>query len=63
MIENSGHTVAYYNDDQRHFETVDGCIFETASNVALVDDTYTLGLTAEYRDILEKYVVNARNIL
>ena len=63
VLENAGHTVAYYNDDQRHFENVNGCIFETASNVALVDDTYTLGLTAEYRDILEKYVVNARNIL
>lgn len=63
VIKQAGHTVAYYNDDGRHFEKVHGCIFESGSNVALVDDTYTLGLTGEYRDILEKYVVNARNLL
>lgn len=63
VIEKAGHTVAYYNDDGRHFEHVDGCTFETASNVALVDEQYKLGLTGEYKDLLQKYVAGMRNLV
>lgn len=63
VIKNAGHTVAYYNDDKPHFEKVDGCIFESGSNVALVDDVYTLGLTGEYKDLLNKYLAGQRNIV
>lgn len=52
VIENSGHLVAYYNHDKIHQITVDGCIMTTASNVALVDDAYTIGVTDEYLDLL-----------
>lgn len=54
VIENSGHLVAYRNDDPIHKITVDGCEMITASNVALVDDTYTLGITSSYIDLLDK---------
>ena len=54
MIPESGHTVAYYNDDQPHTVTVDNCTFTTAANTALVDGDYTIGQTAEYLDLLEK---------
>lgn len=53
VIERSGHLVAYYNDDQIHQITVDGCTFTTASNTALINDTYTIGVTGEYLGLLE----------
>ena len=42
---NSGRKTVYYNDDKKHFITVQGCKIENASNIALVDTTYTLGMT------------------
>ena len=53
-IPESGHLVAYYNDDKPHTVTVDNCTFTTAANTALVDGDYTIGQTAEYLDLLEK---------
>lgn len=41
----SGRKTVYYNDDKKHFLTVQGCKIENASNIALVDTTYTLGMT------------------
>lgn len=41
----SGRKTVYYNDDKKHFLTVQGCQIENASNIALVDTTYTLGMT------------------
>lgn len=52
VIKNSGHLVAYYNDDDIHEITVDGCRMLTASNVALIDDTYTIGVTDDYLSLL-----------
>lgn len=63
VIENSGHLVAYRNDDPIHKITVDGCEMTTASNVALVDDTYTLGVTSTYIDLLDKVMSNINYLL
>ncbi len=52
VIEDSGHLVAYYNDDEIHDITVDGCTMKTASNVALIDDTYTIGVTGDYLSLI-----------
>lgn len=49
---NSGRKTVYYNDDKKHFLTVDGCKIENASNIALVDTTYTLGMTDVMLSIL-----------
>lgn len=49
---NSGRKTVYYNDDQKHFLTVQGCKIENASNIALVDTTYTLGMTDVMLSIL-----------
>lgn len=62
VIENSGHLVAYRNDDMIHTITVKGCEMVTASNLALVDDTYTLGVTSSYLELLralmeDKYIL------
>lgn len=53
VIENSGHLVAYYNDDEIHDITVDGCRMQTASNIALIDDTYTIGMTGDYLSLIQ----------
>ncbi len=54
VIQNSGHLVAYYNDDAPHDITVDGCTFNTASNVALINDTYTLGIDKNYGKLIKE---------
>lgn len=58
VIENSGHLVAYYNDDEIHEIEVNGCRMKSASNLALIDDTYTIGVTDDYlfliNEILEQ---------
>lgn len=53
-LEDIGRTTAYYNESEIHEITVNGDTFLTASNVAIVDTTYTLGITAEYAGILER---------
>lgn len=57
-IEDSGHLVAYRNDDYIHKITVKGCEMTTASNLALVDDTYTLGVTPKYLELLRALMEN-----
>lgn len=63
VISNAGHVVAYYNDDQIHDITVNGCRIRTAANVALIDDKYTLGLSGEYIDLIQKIVDNMGYII
>lgn len=58
VIENSGHLVAYRNNDQIHKITIKGCEMTTASNLALVDDTYTLGVTPKYLELLKSLMDN-----
>lgn len=48
----SGRKTVYYNDDKKHFLTVQGCQIENASNIALVDTNYTLGMTDVMLSIL-----------
>ena len=62
VIEKSGHLVAYYNDDDIHKITVDGCTFTTASNTALINDQYTIGVTGEYLGLLEDALATRMNI-
>lgn len=51
-FQDSGRKTVYYNDDRKHFLTVQGCKIENASNIALVDSTYTLGMTDVMLSIL-----------
>lgn len=53
-IENVGRQVAYYNESEPHSITVNGDTFLSASNIALVDTTYTLGVSNTFRELLEK---------
>ena len=54
VFYNSGRTIAQYNSSKIHDITVDGCTFSTASNLAIVDTTYTLGITDTMLDIIER---------
>lgn len=49
---NSGRTVAYYNNDDIHLIKVKDIEIKTASNIAIVDTTYTLGMTDTMMSIL-----------
>ena len=54
-LKNSGHLVAYYNDDLELKEIeVNGCKILNGANTALVNGSYTIGLTGEYLDLFEK---------
>lgn len=54
VFYNSGRTIAQYNSSEIHDITVDGCTFSTASNLAIVDTTYTLGITDTMLNIIER---------
>lgn len=54
VFYNSGRTIAQYNAVKVHDITVDGCTFSTASNLAIVDTTYTLGISDTMLDIIER---------
>lgn len=47
-----GRTVSYYNEAPIHEIEIEGSRFLTASNVAIVDTTYTFNLTDEYQKVL-----------
>lgn len=53
VFRDAGGMELYYNDNVGiHQETVNGCTFTTASNVAMIDGTYTIGLTEEYAELI-----------
>ena len=54
--ENVGRTVAYYNEHKPYYLTLNGKRFLTASNIGIVDTTYTLGITNEYFEIITEYL-------
>ena len=62
VIENSGHLVAFYNDEDIHHINVDGVEMITGSNIALIDDTYTIDKTGSYLDVLKKALANKYDI-
>lgn len=53
VFKDAGGMELYYNDNiPIHKETVNGCTFETASNVGMIDGTYTIGITGEYAELI-----------
>jgi hypothetical protein len=47
-----GRTTSWYNDKPLHTITIDGCTFTTASNIGILETTYTLGVTNEYWELI-----------
>lgn len=62
VIKNSGHLTAFYNDDDIHTIEIEGCQIETASNVAIVNNTYTIGVSDNYLELIEKALANTEEI-
>lgn len=56
VYHNVGRTTAYYNESAPHYITVDNETFLTASNIAIVDTTYELGVTGEYWELIGENV-------
>lgn len=52
VFNDSGRTVAYYNNDNIHDIIINGETINTAANIAIVDTTYTLGITDTMMSIL-----------
>lgn len=50
---NVGRTTSWYNDDKIHQITVNGDTFVTASNIGVLETTYTLGVTKEYFELIK----------
>ena len=48
----AGGTCLYYNDDQIHYIEVNGEKILTASNIGMVDSSYTLNITDEYAALI-----------
>lgn len=53
IFHNSGRTVAQYNNECIHTINVKGDVIETASNIAIIPTTYTLGMTDTMKSILD----------
>ena len=50
-----GRKTSYYNEDVIHTMEINGEYFTTASNIAMIDSTYELGITDEYYNVLKNY--------
>lgn len=48
-----GNELVYNDNVGIHNITIDGCTMETASNIAMLDSTYTVGITAEYASLID----------
>lgn len=53
FTKSAGQTL-YYNDNIGiHTMTVNGCTFTTASNIGMVDSTYTIGISDDYAELID----------
>lgn len=51
-MENVGRTISCFNNSKPHYITVRGEDILTASNIGIIDTTYTLGVSNEYYEVL-----------
>lgn len=52
IFEKAGGSTLYYNDEDIHSITIDGCSMTTAGNIGIVDSTYKIGITGEYAELI-----------
>lgn len=52
-FQKSGRTVSYYNQDSVHKKMLGGHAYTVASNIAVLDTTYTLGIGREFDKFLQ----------
>lgn len=56
IFKDSGRTTHYYNNEKPHKITVNDVTFLTASNIGIIDATYTLNTTKSFKEFLETYL-------
>lgn len=57
VFAKAGGQTLFYNDDcEIHTIKVKGVEMETASNIGMVDSTYTLGITNDYAEVIGYYI-------
>ena len=61
-IMDAGHLVAYYNDDNIHDIEINDCKIKTASNIALLEGGYEVGMTNEYKELIKILLDNGEII-
>ena len=61
-ITDSGHLTAYYNDVPIHKIKVKNCEMTTGANVALINNSYKIGVNDGYTDLLLKGLEKIRDI-
>lgn len=54
VFVNSGRTIAYYNNESIHDIKINDEVITTASNVAIIETTYTLGISETMLEIIEE---------
>ena len=47
-----GRTTSWYNEEEPHMINVNGHVFESASNIGILESTYTMGVTGEYWELI-----------
>ena len=55
VMHDIGRKASYYNEEEIHTMEMNGDYFTTASNIAMIDSTYELGITDEYYNVLKNY--------
>ena len=61
-INPSGHLKAVYNDDDIHDIYINGERIQTASNLAIFNDKYTIGITDSYEYVIENWYKNIEDL-
>ena len=62
VINDSGHLTAFYNDDEIHSITISGDTFTTASNIAIINNKYTIKVQKDYLTLLQNALDNKADI-
>ena len=57
-FNNIGRTVSWFNDCEPHTINIDNCEFTTGSNIAILDTTYTIGVSDDYLELIKDNYVN-----
>lgn len=52
IFNEAGGLTLWYNHDEIHEITVDGCTMTTAANVGMTESSYRLGITGEYAELI-----------
>lgn len=62
VIADSGHLTAFYNDDEVHTITIKGDTFTTGSNIAIINNKYTIKVQKDYLTLIQNALANKADL-